>query len=815
MIEKVKARAVKAACVVFCASILALFGAPTKAALASTTDGTIDPNSQNYKYGWGNYIGWVNFGTSGGNIHVTDTKITGYAWSQNYGWINMSSTRAAVTNNGEGTLGGYAWGENIGYISFTGVTISSSGRFSGTATTQASSTFGRISFDCATCRVETDWRPASTRGSGGSGGGGGGGGGGGPPLDAFEKPKEPLAVVINNGAIYTNSPLVNLSLFAGSNVVSMALSNYLDFSLVGQEPYATAKQWNLCRGATGQLAGDCPEGTYIVYAKYYTAWGQTVDPVYDTIIYKKSLTPTEQELHEQLPTSTATISSQTSLFNFIKKTIDFFTPEFLRRKPTPVVTPIVIPKESPLALRGPWELLPKPAIQRYVFSPLSQRVYALSHQLPTLTALFNAQNITGVATLPKLRGVDLVLPGLSKTIALKIPSLSGGQVNSGGALGSTALQTPAFSKPGTLYNSLTPAKLPSFAGIPVVALDKSLKDKIPKEVVFARGGQQTVDLDVAVHLDERGNLQQTIKTIAGQRLDLFVRPIAPAASVTGYMVLRSRATAAADQQTPKAPNNYQFSLASLPDSLVFANPLFGSPTSPKKAQELLATSFDAATLARLNLPADIDQKFLLQSFAYTDPDGDGIFEAHVQAPVVDGSYDVLTLISYKDADLGTRQIALTAVVDPEGYVYELVSGKEVRIPQAVVSLYGFNPDTGVYELWDAQNYAQQNPQVTDKRGSYAFLVPPGSYYTTVKADGYNQYRGDVFEVRAGDSGIHTNIALSPITSWRTWLDWRTGLLLIMLLVGIWHVYRERLWKGEQGVKKEHDSPNKPLLPPLP
>lgn len=125
---------------------------------ASSTDGTIDAT---YKYAWGNNIGWINFGTSGGNIHITDSAITGYAWSQNYGWINMGSASSGVVNNGEGDLSGHAWGQNLGWIDFGDVGINSSGQFSGAAVIENNSS--QISFDCANCVVRTDWRPASTR----------------------------------------------------------------------------------------------------------------------------------------------------------------------------------------------------------------------------------------------------------------------------------------------------------------------------------------------------------------------------------------------------------------------------------------------------------------------------------------------------------------------------------------------------------------------------------------------------------------------------------------------------------------------------
>lgn len=123
--------------------------------LASTTDGTI----QN-QYAWGENVGWVNFLPTDGNIHITDSAITGYAWDKEYGWINLAPAQSGIKNDGAGNLSGYAWSAGGGYINFSGVTINSSGKFTGTA---SGVTYGRMTFDCAQCNVTTDWRPRSVR----------------------------------------------------------------------------------------------------------------------------------------------------------------------------------------------------------------------------------------------------------------------------------------------------------------------------------------------------------------------------------------------------------------------------------------------------------------------------------------------------------------------------------------------------------------------------------------------------------------------------------------------------------------------------
>ncbi|MBI5022765.1 MAG: hypothetical protein HZC05_01185 [Candidatus Magasanikbacteria bacterium] len=137
---------------------------------ASETNGTIDSN---YKYAWGENLGWINMKSDNGGLTITDSAITGYSWSTAGGWINFSPTNGGVTNTSEGVLGGNAWSSQKGWIAMAGITINSSGKFTGTAGTLGT-TAGRITFSCDSCDVRTDWRPASARATQTSSGGGGG-----------------------------------------------------------------------------------------------------------------------------------------------------------------------------------------------------------------------------------------------------------------------------------------------------------------------------------------------------------------------------------------------------------------------------------------------------------------------------------------------------------------------------------------------------------------------------------------------------------------------------------------------------------------
>ncbi len=123
------------------------------------------------KYAWGENIGWINFGTTQGDVDVMLTSMDGYAWGENVGWISLNCSNTAscsTVNYGAAlsgtTVSGYIWGENVGWISLNcsntascstvnyGVSVdTSTGIFSGYAWGE---NVGWISFNCsndATC----------------------------------------------------------------------------------------------------------------------------------------------------------------------------------------------------------------------------------------------------------------------------------------------------------------------------------------------------------------------------------------------------------------------------------------------------------------------------------------------------------------------------------------------------------------------------------------------------------------------------------------------------------------------------------------
>ena len=81
------------------------------------------------------------------------------------------------------------------------------------------------------------------------------------------------------------------------------------------------------------------------------------------------------------------------------------------------------------------------------------------------------------------------------------------------------------------------------------------------------------------------------------------------------------------------------------------------------------------------------------------------------------------------------------ILDPSGYVYEAVSSN--RLQGVTASIYykeitedQYGDKHEVEKLWDAEEYAQQNPLFTDESGMYAWDVPNGLWQVRLEKEGY-------------------------------------------------------------------------------
>lgn len=362
----------------------------------------------------------------------------------------------------------------------------------------------------------------------------------------------------------------------------------------------------------------------------------------------------------------------------------------------------VITKLSPLSMMGKWNLLPVDKINEFALAPLPGSVRMLVEKFPELAKTFKAVGISKMSDLNRLSGGKFVLSGISKEAGI-----AGG------------------------------------ASVPIASLTASQKKVLPSDIVFAKAGS-LIDYSIFLTIDNDGTANQKIATIVGKPVELAVKVDKPATSVKGYLTIKNLDRRSASRSVPVT-------------SLLAA---------PIMATLALGNTSNAIDEDTGESDIQTEDKLVLQRFDYADPDNDGIYTASINAPMVHGEYEIISVIDYRDKSLGKKELRLIAVVDPEGYVYEPNGNKETRIPDAKVTLFIKDPQHGEFTVWSAKDYQQVNPQRTDKSGTYSFLVPEGLYKLTVSAPGYYDYEGEEFTVQEGHN-VHENIAVKAKSWWRT------------------------------------------------
>ncbi|MBR2257094.1 MAG: leucine-rich repeat protein [Blautia sp.] len=90
-----------------------------------------------------------------------------------------------------------------------------------------------------------------------------------------------------------------------------------------------------------------------------------------------------------------------------------------------------------------------------------------------------------------------------------------------------------------------------------------------------------------------------------------------------------------------------------------------------------------------------------------------------------------------------NELPVIPKADPSGYVYEAVPSNRVSGVKAEIYSYEYAKDEyGVPEetkserLWDAENYDQINPQITDENGFFGWDVPEGQWVVKFSKEGY-------------------------------------------------------------------------------
>ena len=167
-----------------------------------------------------------------------------------------------------------------------------------------------------------------------------------------------------------------------------------------------------------------------------------------------------------------------------------------------------------------------------------------------------------------------------------------------------------------------------------------------------------------------------------------------------------------------------------------------------------------------------------QKIEFKDTNNDGIYETNISAPSLKGSYTAKATILY--ADGAYEEITINLLVDPFGYVYEKNTKGEQRLANTKVTLY-YQSSDGKWNVWNADDYKQTNPQTTQDNGEYGFMVPTGTYYLTAQKDGYVFYKSNIIQVKEGKP-ININIELTKENWFIKYWYYLLGLIIIIIII---------------------------------
>ena len=96
------------------------------------------------------------------------------------------------------------------------------------------------------------------------------------------------------------------------------------------------------------------------------------------------------------------------------------------------------------------------------------------------------------------------------------------------------------------------------------------------------------------------------------------------------------------------------------------------------------------------------------------------------------------------------------IIDPSGIVFEAVIGNPVE--GATVTVYFKDAETGETVKWNAEDYDQLNPLLTDKEGKYLWDVPEGEWKVVCEKEGYETVETDWM----GIPPVRTDVNLSLV-----------------------------------------------------
>ncbi|MEZ4658809.1 MAG: GEVED domain-containing protein [Caldilineaceae bacterium] len=144
----------------------------------------------------------------------------------------------------------------------------------------------------------------------------------------------------------------------------------------------------------------------------------------------------------------------------------------------------------------------------------------------------------------------------------------------------------------------------------------------------------------------------------------------------------------------------------------------------------------------------------------TDPDGDHVYTATFTIPA--GGRFTGTVRICVTCGLIRRCSDGTVLIDPEGTVFNVVTGQPIDGANVACLQETAGDGTSTFELWPASSFGQVNAQTVGADGYYSFFTPSGTYQVEVTKEGYQSHRSPNLVVT--DTPVHYDVPLTPNVS---------------------------------------------------
>ncbi len=161
------------------------------------------------------------------------------------------------------------------------------------------------------------------------------------------------------------------------------------------------------------------------------------------------------------------------------------------------------------------------------------------------------------------------------------------------------------------------------------------------------------------------------------------------------------------------------------------------------------------SIIQSKFPREVENVILtLNNFSYLlgRNEASGAYQTTVHPPALASRFPFSISVLYKDG--AKDRIDGTLRLLAPGFVWQGTPAN--RLAEAKVTLY---EEYASFRVWNGAPYRQENPQTTNERGEFAFMVPPGRYYVQVEKDGYRTAVTEVFEVTRENSVVNPRVEI--------------------------------------------------------